>query len=229
MNFYKHNAGKVQREGRQQHSSKKIFRMRRLSIFVLLALSLLGQARGLLARPIHTSRIQRIGIPRLPLVNVYISTLHDRSVWRTRGGSSSSTSLSSLQLRSVNYFLKHHPFVAAFFVCSMKSSMADAFAQFIANKRRSHSEAAAPFDVRRNLALMCYGGTYLGCGQEYVYNHLFTFLFGATTHLKTVITKVSFDMVLIQPLISLPIAYIIKALVMNQTMGHARDNYFSDI
>jgi len=111
----------------------------------------------------------------------------------------------------------------------MKSSMADAFAQFIANKRRSHSEAAAPFDVRRNLALMCYGGTYLGCGQEYVYNHLFTFLFGATTHLKTVITKVSFDMVLIQPLISLPIAYIIKALVMNQTMGHARDNYFSDI
>lgn len=117
---------------------------------------------------------------------------------------------------------------------AVKSSMADAFAQFLAAKKPEFSSLgersrSMPFDNMRNLSLFVYGGIYLGCGQELIYNHLFTILFGAKTTLRTVMAKVSFDMFVVQPLISLPIAYIIKALVMNESMKTAKNRYFADI
>lgn len=220
--------------------------MRRYWTVLFAAISLLGRSTGFHARPSNTRNIKRTQVIRLPLVNEGLQNSSYKASLRIRGGSSSSSLSgispsvgdfarpSSLILGTINAFFKCNPFVAAFLICAMKASMADAFAQFLAAKKSELSSIgkasrSAPFDSMRNLSLMVYGGIYQGCGQEFIYNHLFTILFGAKTTLRTVMAKVSFDMFFVQPLVSLPTAYIIKALVMNGSMKDAKNRYFADI
>jgi hypothetical protein len=86
-----------------------------------------------------------------------------------------------------------------------------------------------PLDFRRNLALLCYGGLYQGCCQELIYNTVFSALFGSGTNAWTVAKKVSFDMLFLQPGLSLPIAYLIKAPIMGQSLTEAMRRYFYDV
>jgi protein Mpv17 len=85
------------------------------------------------------------------------------------------------------------------------------------------------FSFKRNLALLCYGGFYQGCGQELIYNNLFSALFGAGTQLRTVMMKVCFDMLMVQPLVSLPIAYLIKAPIFGYSLADSMRRYASDV
>jgi len=85
------------------------------------------------------------------------------------------------------------------------------------------------FNPRRTLAFFCYGGLYQGCGQELIYNHLFSALFGSGTRPRSVVAKVCFDMLVIQPFLSLPIAYLIKAPIFGRSVGDALGQYRTDV
>lgn len=85
------------------------------------------------------------------------------------------------------------------------------------------------FSFKRNLALLFYGGLYQGCGQELIYNNLFSMLFGAGTQARTVMTKVCFDMLMVQPFLSLPIAYVIKAPIFGYSFSDSIRRYLVDV
>ena len=86
-----------------------------------------------------------------------------------------------------------------------------------------------PFSIKRNLALLFYGGLYQGCAQSLIYNNLFSVLFGAGTHHRTVLMKVCVDMLLIQPALSLPIAYVIKAPIFGHSLSDSIRRYVLDV
>jgi hypothetical protein len=65
----------------------------------------------------------------------------------------------------------------------------------------------------RTFAFLLYGGFYQGCIYEFMYNHVFPAVFGTATDVPTVAAKVIFDLCLFSPLISLPVAYLAKAVI----------------
>lgn len=149
-------------------------------------------------------------------------------------------------LGSINSFFKHHPFLASFLICAIKASSADAITQFASRRKTeeqspnpnvqpnndskvSESSPRNPFCFKRNLALLFYGGLYQGCGQEFIYNSFFSWLFGTGTNIACVMKKVSMDMLVMQPILSLPIAYLIKAPIFGQTVRQAMSNYVRDL
>ena len=146
-------------------------------------------------------------------------------------------------LGSINSFFKYHPFLASFLICAVKASSADAITQFASRRNSSTtpkeqsdddsitapSTVRTPFCFKRNLALLFYGGLYQGCGQEFIYNNLFSWLFGTGTNLACVMKKVSMDTFVMQPILSLPIAYLIKAPIFGQTLRQAMSNYIRDV
>jgi hypothetical protein len=128
-----------------------------------------------------------------------------------------------------------------------KASSADCFAQFMSFKKSSlasrennnetndsdatttSSSRSMSFSFKRNFALLCYGGFYQGCGQALIYNNLFSALFGVGTQPRTVMMKVSFDMLMVQPLVSLPIAYLIKAPIFGYSLADSMRRYVNDV
>mmetsp|Transcript_26754 Transcript_26754/g.62852 ORF Transcript_26754/g.62852 Transcript_26754/m.62852 type:complete len:293 (+) Transcript_26754:245-1123(+) len=137
-------------------------------------------------------------------------------------------------LASINSFFKYYPLIASFLICAFKASSADIFAQLMSFKtsvapRQSRVRRSMPFSIKRNLALLCYGGIYQGCAQQLIYNNLFLALFGAGTDYRTVLMKVSFDMLLIQPILSLPIAYLIKAPIFGHSVSDSIRKYLEDV
>lgn len=143
--------------------------------------------------------------------------------------------LSKCSFGSINSIFKNYPFLVSFLICAVKASSADCLAQFMSFRKNPQTEntksssAVSSFSFKRNLALLCYGGFYQGCGQELIYNNLFSTLFGTGTQLSTVATKVCFDQLLIQPLVSLPIAYAIKAPIFGHSLRDSIKNYVGDI
>lgn len=81
----------------------------------------------------------------------------------------------------------------------------------------------------RNFAFLCYGGVYQGCFQEYLYNEQFNQLFGSDSGLQTAVMKVVFNLLVIAPFLCLPMAYVIKAVVFNQTLPSGMRNYVHDV
>jgi|EP00979_Chaetoceros_neogracilis_P013532 hypothetical protein len=115
---------------------------------------------------------------------------------------------------------------------AFKASAADLIAQASTSQTvvaTKNLQKLFPFNIKRNLAFICYGGFYQGCCQEYIYNVLFTSLFGAGSAFKNVAMKVSCDCLLVCPLVGLPIAYLIKAAVFRHSVGEAYSRYMTDI
>lgn len=148
--------------------------------------------------------------------------------------------LPSVSFASINSFFKYYPLIASFLICAFKASSADFFAQFMSFKTspvpRQNSDTMAstprrkmPYSVKRNIALLCYGGLYQGCAQSLIYNNMFSALFGVGTHHRTVLMKVCFDMLIIQPILSLPIAYIIKAPIFGHSFSDSIRRYVQDV
>ena len=77
------------------------------------------------------------------------------------------------------------PLSVAFATCFLKGSGSDLTAQTMVEKR-SLSEV----NWRRNVAFAAFSGAYLGIGQHYIYNILFTRWFSARTDLLTTTKKV---------------------------------------
>ncbi len=84
-------------------------------------------------------------------------------------------------------------------------------------------------EVQRNVAFILYGGLYQGLAQEYLYNNLFPAWFGTGTDIMTVLTKVSFDLLVVSPLVCIPIAYLVKALIYKQNLSKGLEKYIYDL
>ncbi len=84
-------------------------------------------------------------------------------------------------------------------------------------------------EYQRNLAFILYGGLYQGIAQQYIYNYLFPTWFGPGNDIITVLTKVSFDLLVISPFICIPIAYIVKSIIYNQTLMDGIQKYIYDL
>ena len=110
------------------------------------------------------------------------------------------------------------------FFSAFKASASDLISQkSAAVKERS------PINLRQNLAFFLYGGAYLGMFQEFLYNGIYPRLFGVGSGPITVIQKVAFDMLIHSPFLCLPMAYIIKALVFQQSFMDGIKRYIHDV
>ena len=84
-------------------------------------------------------------------------------------------------------------------------------------------------NYRRNLAFLFYGGAYQGIFQEFLFNGIFPRLFGDDVGIGTAKKKVMFDMLVISPCLCLPVAYIIKSLVFQESFQDGIRRYVSDV
>ena len=135
-----------------------------------------------------------------------------------RGGASSSTStaLFSQQQQlwqTLDAAWTAHPYLAASIVCGIKALLADGVAQ----RRQQQQHTTNYYDPRRSLAFTMYGAGYQGLVQEFIYNTLYTRWFGAATTIRVVASKVIFDAVVHNACICIPMAYVVRALVMPTT------------
>jgi len=139
-------------------------------------------------------------------------------------------------LSAVNAAFEMNPYAAGAFVAGFKASTADIIAQRRqlrkANSEQPESKAKEEkkgLDVRRTFAFLLYGAVYQGLAQEYTYNHLYPILFGTETTALNVLKKVFCDMFVQTPLLTLPIAYYSKALLVGNSVKQAMAHYVDDI
>lgn len=113
--------------------------------------------------------------------------------------------LNSSALDAVDSFYRTMPLASAFLTCGVKASLADTVAQTRTGLAISSAlkesdgsdtlsvEATSPFDSRRNVAFLLYGGLYQGMAQEIIFNEGFPLVFGRGTDAVTVLSKVACD------------------------------------
>jgi len=83
-------------------------------------------------------------------------------------------------------------------------------------------------DLRRTLCFLIYGGFYQGCANEFIYNNIYPYL-GSGNDLKTVAKKVGLDMGFVSPFICIPMAYLVKGLLLGNTALESIANYWDDV
>jgi hypothetical protein len=79
------------------------------------------------------------------------------------------------------------------------------------------------------VAYLIYGALYQGMAQELIYNHAYPAIFGTGTDIVTVLSKVLFDLLIQTTLVTLPIAYISKAMIFRYGLQEAFLRYMDDI
>eukprot|EP00957_Ditylum_brightwellii_P201253 15324789-Ditylum_brightwellii.AAC.2 len=129
-------------------------------------------------------------------------------------------------LSLVSSFWNTSPYTAAALTCGLNASAAD----YVAQKRDLAKVATRrKTDLDRTAAFLLYGAIYQGMGQEYIYNQLYPILFGASTSFATVLSKVLFDLLIQTTLLTLPIAYMSKAIVYKYSIKEAFLRYKDDV
>eukprot|EP00978_Attheya_sp_CCMP212_P002488 scaffold5097_cov52-Attheya_sp.AAC.10 len=128
-------------------------------------------------------------------------------------------------LTNVGDFYKSSRYLSAFLISGLGASAAD----YVTQKRELWQKEEGKFVSKRNLALLLYGGIYQGMAQEYIYNTIFPTLFGDASTIRTVASKVLVDMLIVSPMISLPAAYLFKALVFRDSLSKSFKRYWKDI
>ena len=142
-------------------------------------------------------------------------------------------------------FWKNSPYTAAAVVCGIKASAADFVAQRRHYRKRIQSgedldvvmnedgslsmEEPEKFNAQRNIAYILYGSMYQGLTLEFIYNRIYPVLFGTGTDLVTVASKVMFNMIFQTTLVTLPIAYMSKAIIFKYSFREAFRRYTDDI
>jgi len=139
---------------------------------------------------------------------------------------------------AIGAFYENERFASAFLTCAIKGAAADYLAQSSSNKkkqqeierqkllyRRGGAHVLAPtMDYKRNLAFLLYSGIYQGMGLEFIYNTLFPKWFG-----DSVVLKVIASMFVLSPLVTLPVAYLVKAAVFGHAPKLAMVHYLQDV
>lgn len=152
----------------------------------------------------------------------------------------------SFQLQDISDFYQNFPVQSAVLTCGVKASLADCITQArtgadvaLSKARRSSwvpSFLSSPpsFELKRNVAYTVYGGIFIGLMCHLEYDYVFPFLFGddagdSSSHLLLAAKEVLFDNFVSAPLMWIPPAYIIKALMFGQTPGEGLAKYVKDI
>jgi len=97
------------------------------------------------------------------------------------------------------------PWTSAFVTCTVKGSIADALAQIVMEEK-----AVTDIDVYRNGLFAFYGGWYCGLAQHFIYNIVYTRLFGSSTGILNALRKIAFDSVVHVPFVVFPVFYAYK-------------------
>jgi hypothetical protein len=97
------------------------------------------------------------------------------------------------------------------------------------NNNNNNNNKIVRMDIARNIAFLLYGALYQGMGQEYIYNHLYPLYFGTGTNVVTVLMKVMFDLLIQTTVLTLPVAYGIKAIIYKYSFREALRRYIEDI
>lgn len=140
-------------------------------------------------------------------------------------------------LSAVNTAFELNPYAAGAFVAGFKAGSADIIAQKRQIRKANggktdeeiEKEARRGLDIRRTLAFLLYGAIYQGFCQEFTYNHLYPMLFGTEITTINVLKKVFCDMCIQTPLLTLPIAYYSKALLVGNSFKQAMEHYVDDV
>lgn len=138
-------------------------------------------------------------------------------------------------LSAINTAFELNPYAAGAFVAGFKAGSADIVAQkrqirmANAEKDEESKKEKKGIDIRRALSFLMYGAIYQGLAQEYTYNHLYPVLFGTETTAINVLKKVFCDMAIQTPLLTLPIAYYSKALLVGNSFKEAMTHYLDDV
>jgi len=112
---------------------------------------------------------------------------------------------------------------------AIKASAADFIAQKSPTSAKPGQTTKIFLNYKRNFALLLYGGVYQGVIQEYLFNGIYPCLFGTDNAIVTAAKKVLFDMFVTTPILCLPVAYIIKALIFRQTFMEGIRRYVNDV
>jgi protein Mpv17 len=146
---------------------------------------------------------------------------------------------------TIDALFKSAPYAAAAITCGIKASSAD----WVAQKRQFHKrndedtvddnaivvvvrqqqQQQQHTDWKRNIAFLLYGAIYQGMAQEFIYNHLYPSMFGSGVSVGVVLSKVAFDLLIQTTLVTLPIAYLTKALIYKYSAKEALRRYRDDI
>lgn len=133
---------------------------------------------------------------------------------------------------AVDAFYQSQPYLAAFLTCGVKAGSAD----YVAQKQQASKavEEEPEFDVSRNLAFLSYGGLWQGMFQQYLYLHLYPFLFGENPTLESILCKVAFDILITGPILCIPVSYSVKSIfasgeVSLDAVQRGLQNYWRDI
>jgi Mpv17 / PMP22 family len=129
-----------------------------------------------------------------------------------------------MTLEDVNTFYQTYPLQAAVLTCGVKASFADIIAQV-----RNWSESEKAIELKRNAAYIIYGGIFIGLMCHIEYDWIFPILFGTGHDIQTVAEEVLFDNFVSAPLMWLPPAYFIKAVMFDYPLKEGLDRYFTDI
>uniref|UniRef100_A0A7S4I711 Uncharacterized protein n=1 Tax=Odontella aurita TaxID=265563 RepID=A0A7S4I711_9STRA len=186
--------------------------------------------------------------PRHEQPNLYAPCTHTSCIYPKRTLEPSSRRSSSLPSKStttalaafaavasaVDVFYRTSPLLAAFLTCGANASAADVVAQKRASSAARAGSggavaAAIPFEKRRTLAFLLYGGLYQGVAQEFLYNRFLPKLFGSGSSPSAVIGKVLFDMLILTPILCLPVAYVVKSMVYQRPLSDAWNRYSYDV
>lgn len=118
------------------------------------------------------------------------------------------------------------------FTASSLSSSSSAVPAVVPAATSSSSSAEYPITVRshhpdwldakRNLAFVIYGALYQGMVHEYVFNTLYPAWFGVGTDPAVVLCKVLFNLLIQTTLVTLPVAYILKAYIVGKDCTNNR-------
>ena len=117
----------------------------------------------------------------------------------------------------------------------MKASVADGIAQArpIAMKEQFCCSSSFSWiddlEFRRNVAYIIYGGIFIGALCHYEYDVLFPILFGTEHTILTSIKEVLFDNFITAPIVWLPPAYFVKAIMYNYPLTEGLNRYINDI
>ena len=185
-----------------------------------------------------------------PASSIHSSDVHSANTPTT-------TSSLCMSFTDVSNFYADFPLQAAVLTCGVKASVADGIAQarpaikqqqqqklnddindqenptFIdfstLSTNYSTSSWIDDLEFRRNVAYIIYGGIFIGALCHYEYDVLFPILFGTNHNLVTSIKEVLFDNFVTAPIVWLPPAYFVKAIMYNYSLTEGLNRYSNDI
>jgi hypothetical protein len=142
------------------------------------------------------------------------------------------TPLQSHQMmEEVSDFYATYPVQSAVLTCGVKASIADGIAQVkaVTAAAASPNQENISLEAKRNVAYIIYGGIFIGLMCHMEYDYVFPQIFGNDHNIQTIVPKILFDVFISGPLLWLPPAYFIKAILYDYPLKEGLQKYVTDV